>query len=207
MQVQSAALNQTMSEHRQEARGSVPRSNTSGHPALMQAIAESRDKRAFGEIFEYYAPRLKAYLVKNGAQFGIVEELVQEVMLTAWRRAPLYRREQGGVSTWLYTIARNAYIDHLRREKQPMFDVDDPAFELMSDEDTEKEILMRENATGLHNALKDLAPEQLEIIKLFYFGHRTHTEIAAELKIPLGTVKSRVRLAVEHLRKTMVNFG
>jgi len=116
----------------------------------MQAISESRDKHAFGELFEYYAPRLRAYLARNGAANGIVEELVQEVMLTAWRRASSYKRESGGVSTWLYTIARNAYIDHLRREKQPMFDVDDPAFELRSDEDTEREILMRENARGLH---------------------------------------------------------
>lgn len=173
----------------------------------MQAIAETRDKNAFGEIFEYYAPRLKVYLTRNGASYGIVEELVQEVMLTAWRRAPLYKRESGGVSTWLYTIARNAWIDHLRREKQPMFDVDDPAFELMSDDDTEKEILMRENAQGLHAALEGLSSDQLTIIKMFYFGHRTHTEIATELKIPLGTVKSRVRLAVEHLRKTLVDFG
>lgn len=201
---EATSLNVGMSETSQpRRRGSTA---TSGHVDLMEAVAENRDVAAFSELFKFYAPRLRAYLIRTGTSEGIVEELVQEVMLTAWRRATLYNRTQGGVSTWLYTIARNTFIDHIRRNKRPQYDANDTAADIDESADVEAEVSRREGAAQLHGALENLPPEQLETIKLFYFGHKTHSEIAAELNLPLGTVKSRVRLAVEHLRRHMKEY-
>lgn len=173
------------------------------HSQLMEAVAENQDTAAFAELFAHYTPRLRAYLIRTGATGGVVEELVQEVMLTAWRKAALYKRAQGGVSTWLYTIARNAFIDHVRREKRPTYDSDDPLLNIASDEDPEHDVNTKLNAVALRTAIKGLSEEQMKVILLFYFAHKTHTEIAEELNLPLGTVKSRVRLAVEHLRHAL----
>ncbi len=173
------------------------------HSQLMEAVADHHDTAAYAELFAHYTPRLRAYLVRTGASAGVVEELVQDVMLTAWRKADLYKRTQGGVSTWLYTIARNAFIDHVRREKRPTYDSDDPLLNIASDEDPEDDVNTRLNAVALRSAIKGLSEEQMKVIKLFYFSHKTHTEIAKELDLPLGTVKSRVRLAVEHLRHAL----
>lgn len=182
---------------------SVKPSVSALHSELMEAVAESHDTSAYAELFAHYTPRLRAYLIRTGASGGVVEELVQEVMLTAWRKAALYRRAQGGVSTWLYTIARNAFIDHVRREKRPTFDSDDPLLHIASDEDPEQDVNTKLNAVALRSAIEGLSEEQMKVILLFYFAHKTHTEIAEELGLPLGTVKSRVRLAVEHLRHAL----
>lgn len=171
----------------------------------MEAVADRQDNAAYAELFAYYTPRLRAYLVRTGASQSVVDELVQEVMLTAWRKARLYRRSQGGVSTWLYTIARNAFIDHVRREKRPVYDSDDPLLNIPSDENIEQDVNTKFNALALHAAIGGLSKEQMDVILLFYFSHKTHSEIATELNLPLGTVKSRVRLAVEHLRNSLVD--
>jgi len=161
--------------------------------------------RCVAELFAHYTPRLRAYLVRTGAAAGVVDEIVQDVMLTAWRKAELYRRSQGGVSTWLYTIARNAFIDHVRREKRPTYDSEDPLLNIASDEDLEQDINTKLNAAALKKAIDGLSEQQTDVIRLFYFAHKTHSEIAAELDLPLGTVKSRVRLAVDHLRRAMID--
>lgn len=173
----------------------------------MEAVAQNRDVAAFSTLFAFYAPRLRAYLSRTGTSESVIEELVQEVMLTAWRRASLYKKQHGGVSTWLYTIARNAFIDHVRRHKRPQYASDDAAADLVDPANVEEDVARREGAEHVHAALSCLPKEQLEIIQHFYFKHRTHSEIATELNMPLGTVKSRVRLAIEHLRRHMREQG
>jgi RNA polymerase sigma-70 factor (ECF subfamily) len=170
--------------------------------ADLRAVAERRDRDAFARVFAYYAPRVRTYLRRLGADAGVADELAQEVLLTVWRRAHQFDRSRAALSTWVYTIARNKRIDALRRERRPDFDPEDPAFvgEALSgprgDHHAEVEQVRREVA----RAVERLPPEQAELLRIFYFEEKPHSAIAEELGLPLGTVKSRLRLALGKMR-------
>ncbi len=170
---------------------------------LLLAVGRARDRAAFAALFGYFAPRLKAYLRRLGADQQAAEELVQEVMLLVWRRAETFDPAQASASTWVFTIARNRRIDALRREQRPEIDPDDPA--LVPDPVTPADrALETAQASGrLRAAIRDLPPEQADLLRLAYFEDKPHSVIASERGIPLGTVKSRLRLAMERLRKTL----
>jgi RNA polymerase sigma-70 factor (ECF subfamily) len=170
---------------------------------LVEAVARSADKNAFATLFSFYAPRVKAYLLRLGADHATADELVQEVMVTVWRKAPSFDRRQASVSTWLFTIARNRRIDVIRRERRPEFDPDDPLF-VPDPEPSPDDVAVRtEQDKRLKAALKTLPSEQLTLVEAAFYGGKSHRDIADETGIPLGTVKSRLRLAFTRLKKAL----
>jgi RNA polymerase sigma factor (sigma-70 family) len=170
------------------------------HIGDLAAVAHSQDREAFGRLFAHFAPRVKGYLLRLGAERAQAEDLMQDVMLTVWRKAPAYDPKLASPSTWIFAIARNRRIDALRRDKRAALDPDDPGLlpeaELLPDRALDIGAWERR----LAGAIGDLPPEQAQMLRLAYFEDRSHGEIAASLRLPLGTVKSRLRLAIARLR-------
>jgi RNA polymerase sigma factor (sigma-70 family) len=168
---------------------------------LLLRVAQTRDRAAFAALFAHFAPRMKSYLMRLGTPPGQAEDLAQEAMLTLWRKAALFDPARASASTWMFTIARNLRIDAARRERRIQFGPDDLAPEPETAADTGLETQESENA--LRQAMRVLPPDQNEIVMQFYFSDKPHSQIAADLGIPLGTVKSRLRLALARLRAAM----
>ena len=169
---------------------------------LVAAVAVERDRDAFAQLFGYYGPRLKAFMMRGGLSASAAEELAQETMLLVWRKAGYFNAERGGVSTWIFTIARNLRIDRLRREKRPRANTElfDPSDEPEGPATGEAVLMAVQREERVRAALDLLSDEQAEVLRLSFFGDKPQSEIASELGIPLGTVKSRVRLALGRLR-------
>ena len=170
---------------------------------LLARVAERRDRAAFASMFEHFAPRLKAYLMRLGAEAGAAEELAQEAMIMVWRKAETFDPRQAGVSTWVFRIARNKRIDALRREKRPEFDPEDPALVPEAPEQADKAAERGQAEEHLRRALATLPPEQAEVVRLAYFEDLAHGAVAEATGLPLGTVKSRLRLAMARLKTAM----
>jgi RNA polymerase sigma-70 factor (ECF subfamily) len=169
----------------------------------MAAVAHDRDKQSFGELFDHFGPRVKSYLRRLGASDVLAEDLMQEVMLTVWRRAAQFDRSKAAVSTWVFTIARNKRIDALRRGKRPEVDMGDPATvpdQVDEGPPPDDQVGAGELAQILRRAVDGLPPEQAEVLNMAFYDDKTHSDIAAEMQLPLGTVKSRLRLALQKLR-------
>lgn len=175
--------------------------------ALLQRVAESKDRAAFAVLFDHFAPRLKSFMLRKGSTAEQAEDLVQETMIAVWSKAALYVAERGNVSTWVFTIARNLRIDRLRRERPSQFtDLDD--FDAPSDERGQEESLGRLQEDGLvARALAKIPQEQRELLVLSYVEDLPQSEIAARLQIPLGTVKSRMRLAYRRMKTLLENLS
>jgi RNA polymerase sigma factor (sigma-70 family) len=170
---------------------------------LMLAVARDRDRAAFATLFGHFGPRLKAYLLRLGADSGTAEELVQEVMLMVWRRADSFDPALAGAGTWIFTIARNKRIDTLRRERRPEYDPDDPALAPEPDVAADHRIEASQQSERLRRAIALLPDEQADLLRQAYFEDKPHSTIAAERGLALGTVKSRLRLALGRLRKEL----
>lgn len=170
---------------------------------LMEKIAAARDKAAFAALYRHFAPRVKAYLLRQGADAAQAEELSQEVMLTVWRKAERFDRRRASVSTWLFTIARNKRIDALRRERPVEFDPADPLLVPAEPAQPDDVLSQAEREARLRAAIEDLPSEQAELLRMAFFSGRSHREIAAETGVPLGTVKSRLRLAFGRLKRAL----
>lgn len=170
---------------------------------LLCRAGKLRDKDAFAKIYDYYAPRIKSFLMRGGLSADIADELAQETMLTVWHKAESFDPKQAAASTWIFTIARNKKIDYLRKYNRPDPDQNDPLVAgeqpVMPDQDIQTE----EQENALSKAIKDLPEEQSFLIQKSFFEDKTHSEIAQETNIPLGTVKSRLRLALERLRHSV----
>ena len=169
---------------------------------LIEAIALRADKAAFAQLFRLFAPKIKGYLVKLGAG-PQAEELTQEVMLTVWRKASTFDRKQASVSTWLFTIARNRRIDAIRKERRPELDPEDPMLVPEAPLSPDEQLQARDREARVAEAIKALPPEQAELLRQAFYLAKSHSEIAAEMKLPLGTVKSRLRLAFGRMRKVL----
>ena len=170
----------------------------------IRAVADHGDREAFRQLFEFYAPRLKAFLIKRGANPGEAEEVMQEAMTLVWRKAAQFDPTKASASTWIYTIARNRRIDLIRRAKRPELDPEDPFFSSVSEQpDGEQEYTRNERAGLVRDYLKTLPTEQLQVVQKAFYEEMTHQEIAAELDMPLGTVKSRIRIAMRRLREQL----
>lgn len=168
--------------------------------ALVEAIAAERSKSAFASLFEYYAPRLKGYLRRLSADDVLAEELVQDVMLTVWRKANQFDRRKSAVSTWLFTIARNRWIDTMRRDRSGELDPHDPMLLPDDPEPPDEAIDAARRAERVREALDALPEEQVELIRMAFYSGISHSAIAEQTGLPLGTVKSRLRLAFSKLR-------
>lgn len=166
---------------------------------LIEAVAMRRDRDAFARLFDHFAPRLKAYLMKAGATAGAAEDFAQDAMLTVWRKAELFDRTKAHAATWIFTIARNRRLDVLRQDARrlPL-----PEIDLVQDEPEQPDtvVLAAENAARLKAAMARLSPDQIEVLRLAFFQDNAHSEIARRLELPLGTVKSRIRKAMIKLR-------
>ena len=166
----------------------------------LQAVAISQDKTAFATLFAYYGPRLKAYMRRLGANDGTAEELAQESMLSVWRKARQFNANKASAGTWIFTIARNLRIDALRKERRPEIDPNDPALVPDSDPEPDIQASMEQQRVLLHKAIHELPKDQALVLKKSFFEDKPHAVIASELNIPLGTVKSRLRLAFNRVR-------
>ncbi len=164
------------------------------------AVARDSDQAAFKRVFREIAPRLKSFLMKHGLVETAAEEVLQETMLKVWRKAALYDRSKSSASTWIYTIARNAKIDRIRKEMRPEPDPSDPCYVPNDPETGEESVTRKQEGLRLRQAMSVLPPEQMRIITMSFFEDKTHGEISSELDIPLGTVKSRIRLAFSKIR-------
>lgn len=178
----------------------APETLADEHKCLVARIAAERDRAAFGMLFDYFGPRIKALMLRGGADHALAEDLAQDVMMTVWRKVELYAPDRGTVGAWIFTIARNARIDRLRRgSSRPYEDVD--SLDLMSGErDAEEETFASQQAARVADAMAELPKEQRQIVELSFVNDMPQSEIAAKLVLPLGTVKSRLRLAYTKLR-------
>lgn len=170
---------------------------------FLQRIAETGDTEAFRELFELYAPRVKSYMMRQGADANTAEELAQETLLTVWRKASLYSGDKGSATTWIFTIARNLRIDRLRREFVWQELPDDHNEEASSDALPDEVASERERGERVQRALAELPADQHEVVSLSYVEGLSHSEIAERLALPLGTVKSRMRLAYQKIREAL----
>ena len=176
-----------------------------GWSEALLAVAQSQDRQAFARLFAHFAPRVKRFLMQGGSPESQADELTQEAMAMVWRKAALYDAAQAAASTWIFTIARNLRVDSLRRRQADT--AGDESFEadlIEADQPScEDNLHMTRMQEQLRNALAQLQPEQVQVLRLSYFEDEPHARIAIELGIPLGTVKSRIRLAVAQLRRLL----
>ncbi len=184
-----------------------PQGHTIEHAALLLRVARQQDRAAYAELFGHYGPRVKSYLVRLGADAARAEDLMQDVMLVVWRRASTYDAQQAAVSTWIFTIARNKRIDALRRDRRPDFDPSDPSFVPDAPPEPDNEAAAAQWEGHIATAIAAMPAEQAEMIRLAYFDDLSHSDIAARLGVPLGTVKSRLRLAMSRLRARFADKG
>lgn len=178
---------------------------------LMQRVAEKRDQQAFSELFDHFAPLLKgfSYNAQPGANFA-ADELVQEVMIRVWQKAGTYKPEKAAVSTWVYTLARNYRIDQLRKNARRQNDLDiDAVWQDLEDEDCDPFELAQQqkNAERVHACIEKLPMEQARVVHCVYMEGKSHSEVAEELGLPLGTVKSRLRLAMQKMEPLITGSG
>tara|TARA_B100000073_G_C23652881_1_gene541334 strand:+ start:128 stop:706 length:579 start_codon:yes stop_codon:yes gene_type:complete len=168
--------------------------------SYLKDIGESQDKSAFSSIFKYFAPRLKSFFVKLGCSDSQAEEIIQEVMIAVWTKSKTYDGTKSSVSTWIYTIAKNKRIDKIRKEKKHNIVESDESLEIPTASKQEEQLLSTELNEKIQHSLQFLPKEQAELLKLSYFYEKTHTDIAKDLCLPLGTVKSRIRLALSKMK-------
>jgi RNA polymerase sigma-70 factor (ECF subfamily) len=166
----------------------------------------TQDRNAFAELFAAAAPRVKAFALKGGASMQTAEELAQETMIAVWRFAGRYDASQASGMTWIYAIARNKRIDLFRKERRPEIDPEDPAIKGSEPENAEQILSRQAAASELHRHLDDLPPEQAEAIRMAFIEEKSHSVIASELGLALGTVKSRIRLGLTRLKTTLVEL-
>ena len=163
---------------------------------LVKRIAKDRDETAFSEIFDYIAPKINAYYLKHKLKSELAEELTQEVLSTIWIKASLFNSEKSKFITWSFTIARNKKIDFYRKNQKNVssHDVRDFLYENNESDDFEIE-------STINKITEDLDQNQKKLIKMSFFEQKSHKNIAAELEIPLGTVKSRIRATLSKMQK------
>lgn len=171
---------------------------------LIEAIATRQDRAAFAGLFRYFAPKVKAFLMRGGADSDSAQEVAQETLIVVWRKAASFDRSRASAATWIYTIARNKRIDLLRRTGKPAIEVEDWLTVFApEDDDADKSVLAGQTYSRLQELLRTLSADQLVVVQKAFFEDKSHTMIADELKLPLGTVKSRIRMALGRLRQAL----
>jgi RNA polymerase sigma factor (sigma-70 family) len=164
-------------------------------------IRDEQDRAAFAQLFQHFAPRVKAFLMRSGADAALAEECTQEVMATLRQKSHLFDPSRASVATWIFTIARNRKIDALRKVRRP--EPEDLPWGPETEPDQEDTLALQQESEKLEAAIGALPAKQRELIEKAYFGDLSHSEIAEETGLPLGTIKSRIRLALDRLRHAM----
>jgi len=171
---------------------------------LIEAIAARQDRAAFASLFRHYAPRVKAFIMRGGTDAETAQEVAQEALIMVWRKAASFDRSRASAATWIFTIARNKRIDLLRRSGRPVLSTEDwLAVFAPEKDDADTSIFAGQTYTRVKELLGSLSADQLVVIQKAFFEDKTHIVIAEELKLPLGTVKSRIRLALGRLRDAL----
>ena len=180
---------------------SAPAPSADDMKQWLKAVAGRQDRGAFGLLFEHFAPRIASFMERSGLSAAEAEEISQETMIAVWRKAALYDPAQAGVSTWVFTIARNLRVDQARKASRANAGIA-ALRELPTrlEASVEDMALASERDARVRRAMATLSPEQATVLKLSFFAEKPHAEIAKELAIPLGTVKSRTRLAMAKIR-------
>lgn len=167
------------------------------------AVGANQDRKAFRVLFGHFAPRVKAYIVRLGSDHQQAEEITQETMAKVWNKASQFDPTKAAPSTWIFRIARNQRIDAFRRENHPEFDQNDPSLLPVEDRPADLVVEQKQSEGQLLEALADLPEELMHLLHLSFFQDMPHGTIAKQLGLPLGTVKSRLRLAMAKLRKQL----
>jgi RNA polymerase sigma-70 factor (ECF subfamily) len=174
---------------------------------LLRAIARDRDRSAFADLFTSFAPRIKGYLMARRTDAALAEEVAQEVMHIVWLKAALFDPERGTAGAWIFTIARNALLKAIRGTHYPVPHRDDPVMFDETAQPADQALVTAEDHRAVGAAMRGLPVEQRETLQSVYVGGRTLREVAEEQNLPLGTVKTRVRLALERLRNRLLPEG
>ena len=200
-----------MTPHSQRARYRLansaivhPMSTPEQHVELIARVAQTQDRAAFSDLLTHFAPRVKGFLLGKGAAPIQVDEIVQEVMLTVWTRAARFDPKRAQVSTWIFTIARNRWIDRIRKERRPSVDETDPAWVPSAPEAPDTALGAQRDQRRVSAAIAELPEAQAQIIHRSYFLGLAQQQIADDLDLPIGTVKSRTRLALGRLREVLM---
>lgn len=167
----------------------------------IDAVRDHKDRAAFSDLFAYFAPRVKSFLMKSGTAPEMAEECAQEVMATVWNKSHLFDGSKASVSTWIFTIARNKRIDMIRKQRRP--EPEDLPWGPQDSPSAADTLALQQETEILGQAMAALPDKQRHLIERAYFGELTHAEIASETGLPLGTIKSRIRLALDRLRHAM----
>lgn len=164
-------------------------------------IRDDGDEEAFARLFMHFAPRVKGFLMRSGSDATQAEECTQDVMATLWHKAHLFDPARATAATWIFTIARNRKIDMLRRQKRP--EPEDLPWGHEPEPDQADVLMLQQESDLLAQAIAALPDKQRVLIEKAYFGDLSHSEIANQTGLPLGTIKSRIRLALDRLRHEM----
>ncbi len=201
------ALNATARSHGAATGTESGQGRRSGEPDAMSerlaAVAERADRAAFEEVFRHFVPKVRAYLLRGGGDAARVDDVIQETFTAVWRKAERYDPRRATAAAWIFAIARNRRIDAYRRARRPEFDPRDPALHPDPLPDGEKALTAGQRAEAVKAALRVLSDEQREVLQLSFYEGETYAAIAVRLGLPLGTVKSRARLAFGHLRTAL----
>ncbi|SMC78565.1 sigma-70 family RNA polymerase sigma factor [Primorskyibacter flagellatus] len=177
------------------------RSNATDWVDHVRRIRDRQDQQAFRELFEHFAPRVKGFVMRGGTDAAFAEECAQDVMATLWRKAHLFDPSRASVSTWVFTIARNRKIDLIRKQRRP--EPEDLTWGPEAEPDQADVLGLQQETEELGRAIAALPEKQRNLIEKAYFGDLSHSEIAEQTGLPLGTIKSRIRLALDRLRHAM----
>ncbi|MBL6839444.1 MAG: sigma-70 family RNA polymerase sigma factor [Rhodobacteraceae bacterium] len=168
---------------------------------LMLMVSTKQDLSAFKQLFNHFAPRIKSFLMKAGADPTMAEECSQEAMATVWNKAKLFDPARASASTWIFTIARNKRIDAIRKIRRP--EPDELTWPNGMEDAQEDALELKQQSEILADAIQNLPEKQRQLVEKAFFKELSHSEIALETGLPLGTIKSRIRLALERLRHAM----
>jgi RNA polymerase sigma factor (sigma-70 family) len=184
-----------------------PRPKASELAACISRIATDRDQSALEFLFRYFAPRIKSYCLKLGADTSAAEEITQEAMVSIWRNAGQFDPLKAAPSTWVFTIARNLVIDLFRKGRRPQFDFNDPALVPEEQLPPDRLIEQTELQANVRQIMDALSPNERTVLMLSFFEDLSHFEISRRLSVPVGTVKSRIRLAFGKIRSKIEAQG
>ncbi len=201
LEIQSSKAILRVERHRKEDGLVTDNGAETNWVALLLRVRDHQDRDAFALLFRHFAPRIKGFLMKSGATASLAEECAQDVMATLWQKAALFDPSRASVATWIFTIARNRRIDALRKARRP--EPEDLPWGPEAEPDQADALEMQQETERLGHALAQLPAKQRALIERAYFGDLSHSEIAAETGLPLGTIKSRIRLALDRLRHQM----
>ena len=192
--------------HRDELMSNGSSEEEVSHEQLAVKIARTKDKIAFKKLFDHFAPRLKSYLMKLGLDGQKSEDVAQEVMITLWQKAEKFDPTKAKLSTWMFRVARNKYIDLVRKQKYATVNADDHMSEMVAPEQTDRPLEGKQTSIHIKKAMLKLKVDQRKVIELSFFEELSHAEISIRLGLPLGTVKSRIRSAFQTLRRELGDY-